>query len=305
MALTPTVASNALNILFDAASKTPAYYAAARRYRDYSRMYSNVSPYIRAAGKVYRSAKPALKKLGKAYNKYSKQRPSRGFEKVGHVPGSGTSEIHQSHIDLVTSSVSSRSLIQTQVISIPKNAFTTSGTNNRSGDMCYVSGFKLCCSVFNKDPSPIFVNMALITPKKSENNTIDPTDFFRSTAENERYRPFNHTLNANEMNCLPINSDAYIVHWRKKFQLSPENNGVSGAFNDPTRASYKHWQEWIPIKRQFRFYNNSETTSQPTDPHPVIVFWCDKVWANSNQTPSSGVAEIQMNTILYFRESRC
>lgn len=247
--------------------------------------------------------------IGMAYRRFRRRRMrrSRGGQlrtrgptlgqkrkRLGFEPGSATSKRRAVVDDASKVSYGSRTLHTESLIQIPRTS--TNDITQRQRDMVYISGIKLCLEFENIQTSStgnVMVNVAVITPKYSNIAAPAVNDFFRSSSTNSRSRDFDPAdMTSLDFACLPINSDDYLIHMHKKFMVWADNN-------NHMHSNIKKFMKWIPIKRQFRFDNDS---GDPTSPTPYLAWWFDGQMINQGTAAGGLTLDVLRTVTLYFRE---
>jgi len=254
--------------------------------------------YGRAATVIGRAARSYLGKrkfrtIRRAYKSSKKQRL---FSKT-HV-GENIGATSCKSVEIVSTDLQpkdTRTLYSASVCRIPQGT----EINERLRKHVNLRGFKVCFELLNTQPTPMYFNIAVVAPKNTTNQNVDNNKFFRDTST-DRARDFGNGLTGLEFHCLPINTDDYTVLKHKRFRLGPVGSNPEIAEN--VTNNYKNVDWYIPLKRQVR-YTNAED-NKPTDGDVYVVYWCDKMFAASGDTPSTAAVGVTQRYITYFREPK-
>lgn len=150
-------------------------------------------------------------------------------------------------------------------------AFTAWGGSSatRQRNEIHISGIQIQLSFLNKIDSPLWCNVAVVSPTNTS-TTATATDFFRGSGT-ERAKSFSSTT-AFDRHMLPINTDAFNVLMHKRFILAAvDGGGGNGSYPDPNRPGYRDMTKYIKIGRRFTFENDEDTT--PTEPNVFLCMW--------------------------------
>lgn len=171
----------------------------------------------------------------------------------------------------------------------------------------HVSGFKLCGFIRNVSAQPLNVHMALIQPKAFEFSELDiKTDFFSNNAGANKYVNYiDRDSNAGwdkRQDCRNINNRKFNVVSHRRMMLNEprENSGTTGTFQDERKfgASYKHFDEWIRLNKNFEF--GAEVGTDVTKPLFLCV-WFETVFPVEPPNASQNL-EVNLHTLSYVRD---
>lgn len=183
-------------------------------------------------------------------------------------------------------------------------AAATLNKNARETDAVNIAGFKICLNFRNNSDQPLYVNVAVISPKDQVAAAIPVGDFFRADGLNTRGISFaDSSLNALQKHCMPINTDLYHILWHKRFKLAGQYDSSPGP--DPSHfssgyPSYMTMEKFVPLRRQITFDNTSSTSS---DDVCYLIMWHNHQHDGTGITPASNLVVGKYITT-YFRESR-
>lgn len=228
---------------------------------------------------IFPSSYDAFSGLQALQRKWSSRKaPSRD---VGFAFGSSSCRVHE--VDQDTQTFNSRTLNYTSLVNIPKTT-TSFSMDSRLRDVINVSGVRLQYT-FNTSitTATMLFNFCILAPRDSTSGAPSTTNFFRGGSGNDRAFDFSNASSGNRMFHAAINADDYMVLYRRKFEVTPQDSSVSV-------------DDYVPIMRQIR-YNGSG------DPHQElrVVYWCDSAKAIGSSTPGA-YATLGLRTLTYFRD---
>jgi len=271
---------------------------------------SGASPYISAARFAYENREniaKAAKLIGRTGRKYlsKKQKlkkenfsPMNIGKDIGTADCKKVNVVNENGIGLIDT----RTLYVHDLMQIDPGYFD----QQREGAVVNVSGVKICTEWLNINGSLQFgvnLNIAVISPKDSNAKasvTAIKTDFFGAMGSNASNRAvdFSNNLSSNEFRCLPINTDKWVVlrHFREKIWAS---TGIAaGAYN----SAYKTRDFYVNLNRQIQW---SSSAPDATADSPVfLVYWFDDFIDPSGSSPTVGVLQHQIRSVLYFRDPK-
>lgn len=273
------------------------------------------------SGPVYRYASPFTKaqaayKVGQfIYNNRAKLRAMYRWNKrkrrsalkyraskrkrmrlVGMRPGSGLTKKYPIRNQTSLVNKATRTLYSVDVTDIAKQS--TEQINRRDRDIVNLRGFKWCQEWRNILNTPLLCNWAVVTPRKGD--IVETADFFRAANEDARVAAFGTARSSNESHCLPINSDAYVVHAHKRFILGPANGQTNTSWYFPNHKNYIQLKKYVKINRQIRF----EDTSTPTTRGVFVVYWMDQTLQPGGAAAVANCAQELTTCVSYFREPK-
>jgi len=280
------------------------------------------NPYIRAGATAYRYAPYIARAAGmatrfayKSYRRRSRVRRRRRAppavgrnakkrvgEPVGRanakrtkpIPG-GTLQVHDT-----------RNLYAFPLTTI----FQGTSNEERERGLVNLRGFKICQEIYNNTFEALYVNIAIVHPKKDpvDNGEAgvfpDKSLFFRANGSS-RGKAFNDPTNSSlDFHCDPINTDQFNVIKHKRYKLAPQvSHGAESRVDTSHRgASYMTTKWWVPMKRQLRF--NNVQTDTPEGGHIWLVWWADKYKTPAGAAGTSGAFGSQNRVITYFKDTR-
>jgi len=179
----------------------------------------------------------------------------------------------------------------------------TLSRNTRETDSVNIAGWKICLNFRNNSDQPLYVNVAVVSPKDQLTASIPTSDFFRSDASQRGINFDDAGLNALQKHCMAINTDLYNILWHKRFKLAGQYDSSPGP--DPSHfssgyPSYMTMEKFVPLKRQLTFDN---TASQAADDTVWLVMWHNHQHDGTGITPASNLVVGKYITT-FFRESR-
>jgi len=204
-----------------------------------------------------------------------------------------TESVNPTNSNILLQKLDTRSLI-----TIGKGA----GINERTRDVCIISGIKLNASFQNLEAERIFINWAVIHPKQGQ--VVDPNqgEFFRDYTDVRAWDANSGAKTGLSWSVAQINADDYVILKKGKFMLVPATTtAVNPAVAFNSKDSEKSIQCWCKLGRSFTFTNDAVPV--PNDP---IYFVC---WASSpNGDPGTNIGvngfNYRLRSIVYFREPK-
>lgn len=273
---------------------TPARYKTPLRvgYRAYTHYSANKQRY-QAAGRIARWAYKRYK--GRSQSKSAKRRS------VGERPGtSNCKQFETDNSDLIQAS---RNLYAAKLTGIPRDDKAWEDRRYRERGVIKISGFRYCLHIRNNFNVPLVFHYAIVCPKnKNEFNLVPNDSFFRSMGTESRSRDFSTALTGQEFDCLPINSDKFIILKHKKRMIGPLfDQGSTNRYMNGVTNNYIKIDGYEQLNRQIRY---DPTGNDIEEANPVwFVYWCDQFLASANEPAKAGVISIQRKFITYFRET--
>lgn len=247
------------------------------------------NPYVRA-GFITAAGLMAARAGLRAY-----RRRRKGIGNIGKPRGTSTSKRIQ--ITNTNAYANTRTLYDTELTEIDKGS--TDRIDQRIRDMSYISGFKICIEALNKTSDPIYLNVAVVHDKRSNDTStlLGSADFFRGMGSS-RAREFGIALTANEFHCLPLNVDRFTVLYHSRSTLAPKFSGTTGDFVNNRGKNYINIDKWVKLKRQIRYESNNAQSKV------WLIWWCDK-WGAPAMTPvANDVIDFNHRVVTYFREPK-
>lgn len=260
----------------------------------------------RLAGMVYRNRRPlrragrwARSKLGKRRSR-SYSRPTKKMRLIGENVGKSTTK--KTYVGTGGGLVQfhdSRTLYAESLTTLAKQ--TGAGEiNKRERDIVNMRGIKFCWEIANRTNEPMHFNWAVVTPKVSPG--ILSVDFFRQY-DTARSETFSSGMSSNELSCLPINPDRYIIHTHKRFLMGPANGQVAPAWST-NKSNFMKITRYLPIKRQMA-YDTPTAPSGVVNRGIFVVWWCDAFQTPVGQQPTVGAISVSRREIMTFKDPKC
>lgn len=247
-------------------------------------------------GQQKRAAQTAFRAARRSFKKPKREMPA---ERVGHSPNDSTGKVTEA-VDTVVNAGSTRTLTTHRLDYIPHST-TTNIWAYRQRHQIYVSGFKICMEMTNLQPTRLYFNFAVVSPKHA--TTVSTTDFFREPGGSDsKGRNFDNTLSALEFHCNAINPDEYTILKHERMLVAgdvPATRG-SGTDNWVGHANNQVRTYWIPLKRQIRFDSPSDNHSQTP---MYAVWWCDVFGTATAVTPVASSYYLRLKTFMYWRDA--
>ena len=116
-----------------------------------------------------------------------------------------------------------------------------------------MTGWKICMEIRCTINTPIYLNIAVLAPKQTTNDTIEATNFFRNN-EDARSMDFSINRTGLEMHCCPINSDDYTILKHRRYVLNTVNQPTA-SWSKQSGSSWINVNWWVP-------YDDKSVTSQ-------------------------------------------
>lgn len=235
--------------------------------------------------------------IGRVYRGYSarKKRKYPRPEKVGHPVGKDTAKTKaQTTIDVVKEP--SRTQIATDITAISKVGGGFLDIDKRMRQIVHLRGYAWNIQVVNNSTdTPVTLNIAIVSMKKSDTLNISFRDYNASRDKN-----FTTGLTNQQMHNLPISTDRLNVYMHKRYVLGRKWQADS-KFNPPHAANYKNIKGYLKINRQIR-YDDDGTTLCET---PIyFVHWVDKYMAPSLSPITNDIIDWCNRGVTYFSESK-
>lgn len=256
------------------------------------RGYTHYRRYKRGYQTAFKVAKWAYKKRGES--KAAKKK------KIGEPPG--TSNSKQRLIVSDDMQVQTRSMHYANIVEIPIDDENHESRNKRERSVIKISGFKYCLHLQNLSDAPLLFHYAIVAPKNPFEFGLGPGgDFFRDIGTPNRSKNFTTALTAQEFDCLPINTDKFVILKHKKFTIGPWKGSTGTArFNDETLKNWAKVDGYEKLNRQIRY----DTTGSTQEANPVyFIYWCDKMMAAANSPVVVDALHVQRKLVTYFRET--
>lgn len=221
--------------------------------------------------------------------------PSNMITDFGDEPGSSDSKRSQT-VETPFGTTAMCTIIKNNVTNIAKDT-TGDDLDLRERDTAVIKGFKVCMEVQNTNVTePMYYNVAVLVPR--DEIGTDSDDFFRAQGGTSRTDNFDPaSLSANELHCLPINTDKFIILKHKRFRLS-RNNANS---NDTMSCNVDFY---MPINRQLRWDDATGTPRKDI----FLVRWASffgrtaGTAAASGQNDTSETYQQSCRVVTYFAD---
>lgn len=186
-------------------------------------------------------------------------------------------------------------------------ALSATQMNRRSRNLVNLRGFFIQAEMRNKVETPLYVNIAIISPK--DGDSIIDADFFRPNNSDKRGLSFTDArINGSLfMHETPINPDKYTILMHHRFMLAGEND--SGPPTATLTLSYassgyswKRYTKYVKVNRQIRFTENTSLT--PESGNCFLVYWANPMGLDNlvPEVPADTI-DIGWRVITYFRDT--
>ena len=239
--------------------------------------------------------------LNNSYVRKRRRVALRNFsaKNFGFVPGGNTSKT-QTAENLSGTGRNTRALYQINMTEIQKYSGPDDAANERIRNIVNFKGMKVCMEWRNLSDTVLQCHMAILCPRKS--TTVSIQDFFSNPAEAERGKNFNNNLSSTEYNCLPINTDEYVILHHKRYQRGRQGDDVgTGEDNTSGKRNYRALHQRQPINRQIRYTDNTNT---PADGNVILVYWADSYLTAAGSTPTNNAFQCNIWIVKYFKEPK-
>lgn len=236
-----------------------------------------------------------------AYKRYQKKKRKKGPAKkarqsIGEQIGTSSCKNRIQSLDSAFSSRSTRTLYIEDLCNIPH---TPGEKNQRERNIINIRGFKICMAVKNNNNIPLYLNVALLSPKNQGGITVE--NFWRSNGE-ERGQDFSSNQPSLAYHCLNINTDKFYILKHKRYRLAHDNPAGGTLFQDNKGNSFMNLDWYVKLKRQIRY--DRTDTSLPIDGAVYLVYYADGWTASQGSAPVANAFEVMQRHITYFRESK-
>lgn len=250
---------------------------------------------------LYSMGRFAARRIQRAWRARGRKR-----RRIGERVGTSSAKANKIYFDISTPTILNTGVLYYHDVTVISEA-TNDDITQRSRKIINYRGFKTCISFRNVSTTPIWINLAVISPKNNVplgftratfGSTSTQQDFFRAQGEGpERAVEFGLERNGLEMHCLPINTDLYTVLRHKRMMLFPNGAGAGIQYNS-NRPSFKYVDFYTKINRQIRYDGTAGGDTQ----HSIwVVYWFSPFNGTRGFTPSADV-EVQRHIVAYFRE---
>jgi len=230
----------------------------------------------------------------KMYNRRKKRQTKKtyrdAFKEVGRAPSSNTNRrtIRESGV----TGISNKELFEEPLIQIEKNVSGDEAINKRNRDTINYKGTKICFMFKSVLKVPVFLNWAVVIPRRLD--AVTGTDFLRD-GSTERDMPINNTASFLDLRCAPINTDRYNVIMHERHTILPDSD-KDVTFTSEGR-DLKIIEKYIPLKRQVFF--DGDTATPLTNAY--MVWWCD-FFNSTTGGVTSQTADVTWRMIQYYQD---
>lgn len=173
------------------------------------------------------------------------------------------------------------------------------GIDQRERDMVNLRGFHVCLSYRNVTSEPVVINVAIVHDRREADGGAQPIaeeDFFRGSGT-QRAIDFGEQLTGQQMNCLKMNSDRFIILKRKKLLVANVPPATPGGYYNGVSKNWKEYKMWMPLKRQLRYEDGNCQTPL------ALIWWMDGPFTPANTVAISGI-ETFAHVVTYFKEPK-
>lgn len=206
-------------------------------------------------------------------------------QEIGHPVGSSQARVKE--VDLGTTNANTRTLYSVDLLNIAKTD-STFKMDSRFRDIIRVAGIRLSYILTaNTTTRNTLVNVAIVGTRDSNTGVINLSNFFRGDSAGDRAIDFSNALDSNLMHNSPINTDDYVVLYRKKYNLgNSTSDNATIVVND-----------YIKLDRQIRYDSSG-------DPHQGLrlVYWADGATAAGGSAVLNNWLNIAMRSLTFFHD---
>lgn len=270
----------------------------------FNRTLRNVA--FRASGSVARRALNFG--FRQASNRIRNMSTLRRRRQVGDNPNSTSAKRDQ----ILTSDVEIHSIRELHFFELTNISQQLTGErlNARQRALAVISGFKIRMLFMGQWPRPLVVNCAIVKPRQGAGSTVSVDGFFREYGGASRDVNFSTALSQIELANNPINTDKYIVLWRRRFMLgalsdTTDGTGVNLVENINQRnenaKNYKYINKYFRLKRGIRYNDDSNTDAEQK---VFFVHWADRLGVPAGSGSAQDGYTTQSSNITFFREPR-
>lgn len=270
-----------------------AFAAGYRLYNRYSKWRTN-----RLYGGARRRSTPTGRKYRPRvmrYNNYKGNWKSRARRRVALPRNFASSKTTETV--LPNNRDSARQIINPQALIF---ITTGSGIENRERDQVYISGIKLNATFANNTGERMWVNWAVIYPKRDRVISNQQADFFRDYTDERAWNANSAIKQGLTWANAEINPDEFVILNRGKFLLAPGIATPNGRIYNKNDCR-NDIERYIKLGRTFTFDGPIEAVDQQ------IYFVCWSALANeaAGFNVGSGTSmQWKLRAIVYFREPK-
>lgn len=261
------------------------------------------NPYVRAFNAAQRygpSAVRAAKAAQKVYRKYKSRSRKRSrmdkYPHIGETPSmdncKNCATVNEDFVQIDT-----RTLYQKDVTGIPHTVINA--IDRRQRNILLFTGFSVSMEAMNRLNTPVYFNIAAVTPKFG-GTPLQNGSFFRDNGT-ERAVDFGGNINSLEYHSNPINNDLYSVlfHDRMMF-MGLDSENVAAKYTYQEGRSFGTYKKFIKVNKQIRYPTTGSTGALT----PIIlVYWCSSYLTRKGAAPVAGHMNVTTKVIAYFRET--
>lgn len=226
----------------------------------------------------------------KAKRPVNKNRARRNLFDVGRPENSNPNRraIRESGV----TSIANKELFDEPLIQIEKNVAGDEQINKRNRDTVNYKGTKICFMFKSILKVPVFLNWAIVTPKRLD--AINSTDFLRD-GSTERDMPVSNAATFLDLRCAPINTDRYRVLMHERHTILPDSDKNAAVQSEG--RDLKIIEKYIPLKRQVFFDGDSATPLT----NVYMVWWCD-FFNSTTGGVTNLTADVTWRMIQYYQD---
>lgn len=239
----------------------------------------------------------AAKRVRTSYRRRKKAKFST--KNVGEPVGSSNCKRAETLYEEFNVNRSTRILNTRTLLNIYKQDSFNDNLDKRVRDIINVRGIKICGEWKNNSSYPLYLNVAVISPKDGVVN-VSADDFFRSHSADKRSVNFSTALSSNQLHCLPVNSDKYTVLRHKRFTLGPDPTPLNNRPYSINKDNFLVMNWYLKLKRQIRFEGDLNV---PESGQVYLVWWADKFGTDATTAPAPDSYNNSLRAIVYFKET--
>lgn len=248
---------------------------------------------VRTGKRFYR---PVSRIAKAAYNSRARKRARFSPSNIGKPVGSeSTKSVIQRN---TTITIGTRALHVVALTDIPQG----DDINERQRRSANLRGVKFCIEMRNSSERPLYVNMAVVHHKGELDVTTVHERFFHGSGVN-RGLNFDDSRSSNELHCLPLNTDKFVVLAHKRFRLAGPKESFVQDYNDQQGRNYMNVDWYTNIKRNVQFTEAAGSSVTPGS-NVYMIYWCDQFLTDSGTSSVASALVLNKRIITYFKDPK-
>lgn len=161
-------------------------------------------------------------------------------------------------------------------------------------------GISFCIEMRNTSERPLYVNMAVVHVKGCHDVNTVHEEFFRGE-DTARAIDFNDTLSSNELHCLPLNTDKFVVLSHKRLLLNGPKESMVQDYNDQEGKNYANLMWYQKIDRNIQF-TSADRTSVTDGSAVYLMYWCDQFLTEANTTSTASALKLSKRIVAHWKD---